>query len=648
MCSRFLVLSTFACILFPGPGLSDVPPSESAKAFGTKPTVWDVSLSPNGQKLSFLSQHPSDMPIAMVFNLATGERNLVLASDKGEMELTWCGWANDTRLLCGYYGIVRIRFDDYGATRLVAVNEDGSNKKVLVQNRLREEWAFYQDQIVDWLPDDPERILMAVRKGDGQGVSSVNIYSNEMKSVERARENVWHWISDGRGSMRVRRRVDERFDEWHYRESTDSGWQRLHRSRPEDLTDKYWPVGFGEDLNELLVVDDHEGRAALFSEDLSKERQRELLFAHPEFDLDGIYVEVGKYRRLTGVTYSTDKPHVHYFDDRVRKIVERAGKSLPGQIVSVIGESWDQRYYLIHSESDVEPGAYYRFDTRTNGLLRIIDSYPLLRDVRLSSMTPMTYAAEDGTPIPAYLTLPASRPEGPVPTVILPHGGPQSRDEWGFDWLAQFLAHRGYAVLQSNFRGSGGYGSEWAGEGGFREWRRAISDLEFSARAVVEKGIADPERMCIVGWSYGGYAALMSTVEYPDRYRCVVSIAGVTDPRKLIDDEDSRYYKKVWKEFIGRDSEVVERGSPRRRAAEIQVPALLFHGKKDLNVPFDHSKVMKKALRKAKKEVELVEYEGVAHSIDREKYRIDMLTRIGVFLDENLAPRATASVGASD
>ncbi len=109
-------------------------------------------------------------------------------------------------------------------------------------------------------------------------------------------------------------------------------------------------------------------------------------------------------------------------------------------------------------------------------------------------MTPMTYAAEDGTPIPASLTLPAGRPERPVPTVILPHGGPQSRDEWGFDWLAQFLAHRGYAVLQSNFRGSGGYGSDWAGEGGFREWRRAVSDLEFGARAVVEKGIADPDR----------------------------------------------------------------------------------------------------------------------------------------------------------
>jgi dipeptidyl aminopeptidase/acylaminoacyl peptidase len=220
--------------------------------------------------------------------------------------------------------------------------------------------------------------------------------------------------------------------------------------------------------------------------------------------------------------------------------------------------------------------------------------------------------------------------------VILPHGGPMSRDYWGFDWIVQFLAAKGYAVLQSTYRGSGGYGNEWAGEGGFRAWRTAITDITDGAKYLVEQGVADPARLCVVGWSYGGYAALMSGIEEPERYRCLVSIAGVTDPEMLIDDLKHYMNKFAMQKFISRRDEVTKRGSPLKRASEIRAPVLLFHGDEDVNVRVRHSRKMAKTLERDKKSVEYIEYEDVEHSIRRNGYRVDMLDRIGSFLDTHI------------
>jgi dipeptidyl aminopeptidase/acylaminoacyl peptidase len=637
-----LLALTAPCLLSPPLARSQPEVAESARLFGTLPSVSGMRLSPDGGKISFVRQHTTDRPIALVFDLVSGEGNVVLASEGSDLELSWCDWANETRLLCGYSGVILFRAGDWAsASRLVAVDADATDMKVLVQKQQEDEWAFHQDQIVDWLPDDPRRILMAIRKGEGEGVSSIDIYRSRLKTIERPSHGVWHWISNGLAELRVRRKVNDRYDEWQYRPEGERKWQRLHRRRIENIDDRYWPAGFGAGPNELLVFDLHEGRVALFREELTAERSRSLVFAHPEVDVKSVRIRIGRTRRLVGVSYSTDKPYFHAFDERVRTILTNVESVLPGKRLWITSESWDQRYYLVFAESDVHPGSYYRYDSETNTLAHISDAYPELAEVALSPMSPMSYPADDGTMIPAYLTLPVSGGKAPGPAVILPHGGPESRDDWGFDWLAQFLAHRGYAVLQSNFRGSGGYGMEWVGEGGFREWARAISDLEAGARALVEKGIANPDRLCIAGWNYGGYAALMSAIEHPERYRCVVSIAPVTDPLDFAQDVHSWGMRKIMKEFIGREKEVIDRGSALWRASELRAPVLLFHGEKDVHVSVDQSRSLAKALERADKDVELVVYDDVAHSIRRQAHRIDMLERIGNFLETHLAPVAT-------
>jgi dipeptidyl aminopeptidase/acylaminoacyl peptidase len=629
-------------------------PDPLAVAFGTMPALWGVRMSPDGSKISFLQMHPEDLSVLTVLDLTTGEASLALASTQDGFNLQWCDWANNERLLCSFYGLSRA-WGPFVVTRLVAVNADGSKMKVLLQNRVEGNYTQFLDDVVDWLVDDPKHILAAIpnwmpgsidvhrvahASSRGFSVRPVDIYSGETGAPIETQSGYVGWISDGYGSARLYWRANRTFLRWKYRRSGERKWRELHKAELSDLDDKYHPVGFGGDPDRLLVVKPHEKRLALWSVDLKGDKEDEVIFSHPEVDV-GRTLVLGKFKRIVAIEYSTDRPHLHFFDEAVGKVSEILTLYHSGKSVEVIDESWDRRYYIIHVSSDRDPGIVYRYDVEKKKLLKIAPQYPLLESRSLSPMKAIRYPAQDGTEIPGYLTLPAGA-KGPLPAVILPHGGPESRDYWEFDWIAQYLAAKGYAVLQSNYRGSGGYGSDWAGEGGFRAWRTAINDLADGAMYLVEQGVVDPARICVVGWSYGGYAALMSGVEKSERYRCLVSIAGVTDPAMLIEDSKYQISRAAVQKFIGQDDEVLKRGSPLKRASEVRAPVLLFHGDEDVNVRIHHSQKMAKALERAKKSVEYIEYEDVEHSIRRNGYRVDMLDRIGAFLDTHIGQPAAA------
>ncbi len=241
----------------------------------------------------------------------------------------------------------------------------------------------------------------------------------------------------------------------------------------------------------------------------------------------------------------------------------------------------------------------------------------------------------DGTAIPGYLTLPPGKAETRgLPAVILPHGGPSARDEWGFDWIAQFLAHRGFAVLQPNYRGSAGFGDEWLKENGFKSWRTSIGDVVDAARWLVAEGIADPDKVSIVGWSYGGYAALQAGVIEPQRFKAIVAIAPVTDLAQLKLEARDYSNAKLIEEEIGSGAHI-EQGSPQRNVEKLQAPVLMFHGDLDINVNIAQARNMDAKLRAAGKASTLVEYEGLDHSLVDSNVRAQMLDRIAAFLDAN-------------
>jgi len=641
MCRRFTFL--LAALLFMGFGQVVQAKGKAdslAVAFGKVPFLWGVRLSPDGSKVSFLHMDATGIPVAVVQSTG-GKPTLVAQSIPGKFDVNWCHWANNERLVCGFYGIDNKRNVLYAVTRLVAVNIDGSDGIVLMQKKLEEKLndrlTQFQDNIVDWLPNDPKHVLVgeAGEKG-GVGVSKLNIYTGNTRVEKRDRDGVRRWISDGRGTPRLRYSSNKFKNIWYFRLADTEEWSTLHESRIEDGHDSYYPLGFGQDRNALLVYKTLNGRLALVSEDLERQREDEVIFSHPTVDVSHS-LRLGQFNRLVAVGYATDKPNLHYFDADIEVITQKISQAIPDKYVSVIDESWDKRFYLVLVGSDQDPGRYYRLDIQENRLQEIFARRPELDGYELAAMQPVLYHTRDDVEIPGYLTLPVNAKAERLPAVIMPHGGPESRDVWDFDWLSQYMAAQGYVVLQSNFRGSGGYGDEWAGEGGFRQWRLAINDINDGASWLIDEGIVDPERICIIGWSYGGYAALLSTLEAPDLYKCTVSIAGVTDPWTLI--TDSRKFQggtKYRLEQIGTEEETIKQGSPLERAKEYQGPVMLFHGDRDINVAVRHSKKLHKALKKGDKNSELFIYKDTAHGIWRDSYRIDMLGKIGQFLEVNI------------
>jgi dipeptidyl aminopeptidase/acylaminoacyl peptidase len=614
--------------------------TDLARAFGSAPFLWNARLSPDGSQLVGIQMHPSGVTYARVFSLQGGPPAVVFSGKRDEYEVTWCDWKGNERVLCGLRGMEPVAGDYRAFTRLVSATANGKEATVLLERRLRNEFAQFQDSIVDWLPNDPDHVLVITPYDQGTGVGRLNVIDGGVSMEDRARPKIYHWISDGHGTPRIRLTEDTRERRWQVRDTPESGWSELHTQQLTDIHDHFWPVGFGEDRNAPLILDVHDGRVAMFAVDLTKAHERQLVYAHTEFDVASVH-SLGKFDRIVGVGYVDSRPRVHYFDAQIRVIHESIARTFPDKNVEVLDESWDRRFYLVLVDGATDPGTYYRYDAQSHELGRIAIAYPGLADRQLAPVTHVRYPAQDGTAIPEYLTLPPGH-AGPGPAVVLPHGGPSARDYWTFDFLAQYLAAAGYAVLQSNYRGSDGYGVAWLGDGGYRDWRRAIGDITDGTKYLISERIADPERICAVGWSFGGYAALMSAIEHAERYRCVASIAGVTDPSRLA----AWQYRFVGgggrAAFIGFDDE----GSPLQRVGSIADPVLLVHAMQDVNVPIEQSRSLARTLDRAGKDVTLIEYAHAEHHIAPERYRIDLLARLGGFLEKNLGPRGVPAAAA--
>ena len=613
--------------------------SPLAQAFGSPPLMWGLKLSPDGNKIVFLQALPAGVNVARMVDFGKpGAPTVVLSGRPNEFDVTWCDWANDKRLLCGIAGIgkgqnvgVPVQF-----TRLVGVNADGSDMKVLLE-RSPDGFTQFQDRVVDWLPDDADHVLVQMPSQGGSGVGILDIKTGQMRVRTPVLDRVYTWASDGHGVPRLYQQVSQDARTWYVLDAPDAKvWKPLHDTKLADLEDGFSPLGFADNRNELLYLDSKDGRTALYALDLEHNRQTRVVYSNPTYDVDNV-IGLGKFRRLVAAGYSDARTHLHFFDERIEKLEKALSEKFPGEAVSLVDEDWNQRYYVVFVSSDTDAGAFYRFDSEKFTLQLLSPTYPSLAKRKLAPMRPISYAAEDGVQIPAYLTVPVEG-TGPFPAIVLPHGGPSARDYWTYDFLVQYLVASGYAVLQSNYRGSDGYGRAWRGDGGFRAWRRAIGDITAGEEYLVHEGIADPKRVCAVGWSYGGYAALMSVIEQPTRYRCVVSIAGVTNPASLGARQAQFIGGSAAAQFLGdKDPEVREQGSPNARAAEIKVPVLLVHAREDMNVPFNQSEDFAKTLRGANKDVKFVEYEHAEHSIRPERYRVDLLTQLGDFLQQHLA-----------
>jgi dipeptidyl aminopeptidase/acylaminoacyl peptidase len=493
-----------------------------------------------------------------------------------------------------------------------------------------------------FVPDGDSSSRIASR-ADGFGVELIDVSSGKRKLLERPDEQASRFVADEHGRVRVKVRAlrdgSGRLTgdyNYYYRTPDSDSWQTFKQLTIDgDPVPFFTPLSVDSGRNTAYGFVRRNGYRAVAEFPLDGSGEGKVMLARDDVDIDSLIV-IGRQRRVVGASYATEKREVAYFDPQLAKLAKDLGKALPDQpIINIVGANADESRLLIIASSDTMPGVVYLFDKASRSLEPLLQVRTALEEKPLGRMRPVTYPASDGTMIPGYLTLPAGSDGKNIGAIVLPHGGPSARDEWGFDWLVQFFTARGFAVLQPNYRGSSGYGESWYGRNGFKSWDVAIGDVNDAGRWLIKEGIARPDQLAIVGWSYGGYAALQSQVLDPNLYKAVVAIAPVTDLNYIV--EDARDYTnfKVVRDFIG-EGPHVEAGSPRRHAEKFAVPVALFHATRDLNVDVRHSRGMEKALKAAGKSVLYREYPDLQHDLGDSQVRASMLQDIGAFLDQSL------------
>jgi dipeptidyl aminopeptidase/acylaminoacyl peptidase len=327
---------------------------------------------------------------------------------------------------------------------------------------------------------------------------------------------------------------------------------------------------------------------------------------------------------------------ITYFDKTLSALQRAIDAAIPNTVNKIVSMTNDRKNVLIRSWSDVDPGTYSFLDREQNRLSFVAEIMPGLAPNLLSPVKPISYKARDGHDIPGYLTVPVGKEGVHLPTVVLPHGGPASRSDSSFWFLSQFLASRGYAVFQPNFRGSSGYGASFQNAGRQQWGGKMQEDVTDGTHWLIEQGIADPDRICIVGWSYGGYSAAIGAVQTPDLYQCAASINGVMNLPRLIADDRRYIGGSAWVKHIGLDGESAKSVSPFHQVDRIKIPMLIIQAKDDSRVHLDQGKRMARQLKPQKKPVEYVEVELGGHSMTNELARQTILRHLEAFLAENL------------
>ena len=623
-----------------------------AAAFGARETIADISISPDGTKLAYIV--PTTGQGSALITVGTGKdakASIALTMNGDPSRLKDCHWVSNERLVCTIWGVVREPDFILPFSRVIAADANGGNPRMLSKaiNDYSRGYYLRGGEVIDWLPDEDGIVLMTrsqlpddragTRLGtsrEGLLVERIDTRTLAASTAEPVRPNINSYISDRHGTVRIMM-VSQRHDQSdtgvlrsYYRAVGSRDWKPL--GDYNYVTDTgFEPQAIDYERNAVFGFRKADGRQAVYRMALDGSMKEEPVFARPDVDIDEL-IYIGRRHRVVGATYVTDIRQQIYFDPVIAKLSASLAKALPkAPKVRIVDSSSDESKLLIWAGSDDDPGVYYVLDRATHELAIFQPVRPQLEGMTLAKVEAVNYPAADGTLVPAYLTLPVGSAGKKLPAIVLPHGGPSARDEWGFDWLSQYYAARGFAVLQPNFRESSGYGDAWFQQNGFRSWRIAVGDIADAGRWLVARGIADPNRLAIVGWSYGGYAALQSGVIDPGLFKAIVAIAPVTDLAAL--KEQSRDWSNydLVRDFIGAGPHIKE-GSPAQNAGRIKAPVLLVHGTLDRNVDISQSKLMDDRLRDAAVPHQLMIFDKLDHYLDDSAARAKLLGTSDAFL----------------
>ena len=615
------------------------------ESFSQLPSSVKPNLSPSGTKIAYIRNYQKqELAVLITLDLLSMQQKFFVKSDNEDSKINWFTWANEKTL------IVSMRFAgkrykvDTTETRLIAIDIDGEEavQRALVKPRRGgrsggDHVSQFQDNVVSFLPDDPEHILIALDLDipNMPNVYKLNINTGKKTRIIKGKMQIRDWMADRQGNLRLGESLNYKTGEasMRIRIGNDDTWHKMfeYNALEEKAIN---PVGFAKDPNILYYRAYKGDKKVLYKIDLQTKKS-EVVFEDPDYDVDGSLIYSRKTNDVVGIYHSNSENDRVYWDDSTSQFYQSINIALPESDNYLVDFSKDENIYLLYTENDYTPGMYYVGNRKVKGVTPILDQYPALVPEVLTEHKFVTYTARDGTELEGYLTLPLGF-DGPVPAILHPHGGPGARENNGFDYWTSFFANRGYAVFRPNFRGSTGYGYEFS-QSQMKGWGLTMQDdLTDAANWLVEQKIAKPDSMCIVGASYGGYAAAMAAVKTPDLFKCAISFAGVTNLKRLV--YRSRRYtnSKFVKNQIGDDSDDLEARSPFYQAKKVKIPMLFLHGEDDRVVDVEQSRMMVDELQDLDKPVEYIEFENGDHYLSIQSNRHAAFKAMDVFLKKHL------------
>lgn len=612
-------------------------------AYGKLPSIEQVVVSPSGHAIAVVVTNGEQRNL-VVKDLATDK--ITLNGFVGDTKIRDVQWAGDKHLVVVASVTTRTFEVQHGFREWSFGNIiDLTTQKMrpLMRNTEADLQAIFDRPIVRNYKGEPAVYVQGVVFNGGQGLLSlfrIDLNGAGNRLVQVGVSDTRDWVVDDQGRPLAQELFDRDTGEWRLKLRMEGGWKDVASAK--GFTDTPYMVGLGLDgASVFYAAPDDQGvwtwrevrtdgappKAALPMQD-----NQWPLYAALDGRMIGRYVLAG------------DEDRYSFFNPEDARVWRAILAAYPGDRVQLQSWSTDRKKIVVLVDSKTNGPAYALVDLNTRKSSWLGAQYAGLRAEDISPREPIAFKAADGLALTGYLTLPRGRAARDLPLIVFPHGGPAARDTPDFDWWAQGMASRGYAVLQVNFRGSDGLGVQHL-RAGFGEWGRKMqTDLSDGVRHLVAQGMVDPKRVCIVGSSYGGYAALAGATIDRGPYRCAVSVAGVADLRRQVDYSSARggqATQRYWNRFIGadgRNDDVMAAYSPSRQAAKADIPILLIHGKDDTVVPLEQSRVMSEALTKAGKPHELIIQKGADHWLSRGDTRLQTLEATMAFVEKHNPP----------
>ncbi len=596
--------------------------------FFKNPEKTNFQISPNGKKIAFMKPWQDRLNV-FIQTIATGEITQVTRVKARNIADYF--WANDQTI-----AFLQDKGGDENFS-LYTVNTNGENEKNLTP------FEKIKVQIIDILDNDNQSLIIGLNKRDPHAFDAykLNLTTASLTLIAKNDGNITSWLTDNEGKIRIAIAKNNTNTEILYRKREEDQFQKIMKI---DFKDQFLPLKFTPDNQKLYVISNlGSNTSALYLFNPESKIQEKLLFGHNDVDLDEYDLIVSRKKKdLIGYKYVTDKTHYHFFDRKREQLQRELQGKLPNVFLEILNSDREENIFIIKIFSDTTKAIYYLYNSEKKELSLLAKTCPWINPEEMSAMKPISYKARDGLTIHGYLTLPKGKEnEKNLPLVVNPHGGPWLRDYWEFNSEVQFLANRGYAVLQMNFRGSLGYGKKFM-EAGYKEWGKAMQDdISDGVNWLIKKGVIAPKRIAIYGISYGGYAALAGITFTPELYACAIDYVGLSNLFTVFENLPP-YWEQIRKDLeekIGsptEDKELLEAVSPIFHIDNIKCPLFVAQGANDIRVKKEHSEQIVAALKSKNIPVEYMIKDNEGHGFSNEENRFDFYRAMEIFLAKYL------------